>query len=95
MTNAIFLEKWNETSIISCASYDTSLILHLSAVIMSVSHGTDFKNRLQLMYLVPEALVHTERLCVEAMSDPQLTHEISQVNSPHTFRDLQVQTRSL
>lgn len=46
-------------------------------------------------HLVPEALVHAESLCAEAVSDPQLTHEISQVNSPHALCELQVQTRSL
>lgn len=45
--------------------------------------------------LVPEALVNAERLCTEAVSDPQFTHEISQVNSPHALCELQVHTCSL
>lgn len=46
-------------------------------------------------YLIPEALVNTQCLSAEAVPDPQLAHEVSQVNCPDALRQLQLPASTL
>lgn len=44
---------------------------------------------------LPEALVNTQCLSAEAVPDPQLAHEVGQVNCPHALRQLQLPASTL
>lgn len=46
-------------------------------------------------YLIPKALINTQSLRAEAMSDSYMVHEIGQINSPNTLRHLQLPACSL
>lgn len=45
---------------------------------------------LLMVYLVPEAFVNTQGLGAEAVADPQVVHEVGQVDGPHALRQLQL-----